>query len=255
MLAISVQVNNETEIIKNHENLKELNASKDKFFRILSHDLRNPFNGLIGFSEILKVLTKDTDDSEIKECVESICIISNSTYKLLENLLNWARLQTDGIYFNPVKFNLVEKIIEIVNYEQYLSIAKKIIIKNSVSNNLIVFADIEMISTVIRNLLTNAIKFTKTGGMIEILSQEQENEFIITISDNGIGIPPEIKNDLFRIEAKVTRLGTNKEEGSGLGLILCKEYIDKNKGKLWVDSEVDSGTKFHFTIPKGEIKS
>jgi len=239
----------EEEIILQNEKLAELNATKDKFFGIIAHDLINPFSGILGYSDILVNSTKKTSKEEIIKSLELINQAAKSAYKLLENLLEWANSQTGRIEFNPIALNLNRLAVEVINFHENLASAKHILIENQIPTNFVVFADIDMLNTVFRNLLSNAIKFTKDQGSIIIKAVHHDKEIEITISDTGIGMNESIKNKLFKISEKITSLGTNNEKGTGLGLLLCKEFVEKHGGKIEVESEMGKGSNFKFTIP------
>ncbi|MBT3210162.1 MAG: HAMP domain-containing protein [Bacteroidetes bacterium] len=252
---ITEQKEAEQKIFKQNKELQELNATKDKFFSIIAHDLRSPFNTLLGFSNLLH---KEFDIYEKEEQKKYIDIIHggiNNTFKLLENLLIWSLSQKGTINFNPEKMNLYL----VANHEIELlsQTAKDKLIRktNNISEDIYIEADKNMLSTIIRNIISNAIKFSFEGGEI-ILSSRQistktNQEYIeITIQDYGLGISKEIQSKLFNITENTTRKGTKKEKGTGLGLILCKEFIDKHNGNIWVESEPNKGSKFIFTVPK-----
>ncbi|NVN95587.1 MAG: PAS domain S-box protein [Bacteroidetes bacterium] len=230
--------------------LKELNATKDKFFSIISHDLRSPFNSILGFSEILIDQIKRMDYKGIDEYAKIIQKSSFRALDLVTNLLEWSRLQTGRIDFNPEYFELHALIKETTELLVDSAQQKSINIFSESPRNIPVFADKAMISTVLRNIISNAIKFTNTNGKILISTEQKQNELLVTVSDNGIGIKKEILEKLFRIEETYSTKGTQNEQGTGLGLILCKEFIGKHGGKIWVKSEVGNGSKFIFSIPK-----
>ncbi|MCB9219842.1 MAG: PAS domain S-box protein [Ignavibacteriales bacterium] len=230
--------------------LKDLNASKDKFFSIISHDLRSPFTSIIGFAEVMlediETLTKD----EIKEFTNSIYKSSKNIQNLLENLLQWSRVQTGRIEFNPINFDLNNLINDVIALFQVNAARKKINLISSVEKNYTVRADKFMIDTVLRNLVSNSIKFTNSGGEIKVNVEElSEKELTISVSDNGVGIKEEVIEKLFKIDSHVTTKGTEKEKGTGIGLILCKEFVEKHEGKIWVESKIDEGSQFKFILP------
>ncbi|MCB0753530.1 MAG: PAS domain-containing sensor histidine kinase, partial [Ignavibacteriae bacterium] len=230
--------------------LKDLNASKDKFFSIISHDLRSPFTSIIGFAEVMlediETLTKD----EIKEFTNSIYKSSKNIQNLLENLLQWSRVQTGRIEFNPINFDLNNLINDVIALYQVNAARKKINLISSVEKNYTVRADKFMIDTVLRNLVSNSIKFTNSGGEIKVNVEElSEKELTISVSDNGVGIKEEVIEKLFKIDSHVTTKGTEKEKGTGIGLILCKEFVEKHEGKIWVESKIDEGSQFKFILP------
>lgn len=237
-------------ISESEQQLKELNASKDKFFSIISHDLKNPFQTLIGYSDILASQADIFSTEEIKEISTSLNETTKNVYKLLENLLEWSRLQRGSMPLNLDYFDLysiVNSNLEIVSPKAH---SKNIKLINEVPKELIIFADINMINTVIRNLISNSLKFTNENGFIKITYQSEDNYHVIKIIDNGIGMTENIKNKLFKIDENVTTLGTQQETGTGLGLILVKELVNKNSGEISVESEVGVGTTFIIKIPK-----
>ncbi|MCX6150721.1 MAG: PAS domain S-box protein [Ignavibacteriales bacterium] len=236
------------------EELKVLNASKDKFFSIVAHDLKSPFLGLLGFANILLLEFDTLDSSEIRKFVGDIHRITNSIYKLVENLLSWSRLHTNRIEFKPESISLYENLIQSINLLFANAANKNIQIKNMVADKLKVYTDENMLQSILENLLSNAIKFTNEGGLINISAIEKTTEVEICIEDNGVGLEEENIKNLFKIEKHYTTRGTANEEGTGLGLIICKEIVKKHGGKIWVESKVQSGSKFYFTLPKLQIK-
>lgn len=229
--------------------LLELNTTKDRFFSIIAHDLKNPFTGLIGLSDLILQSYKSIPEQKLLEMMKSLNEASKNGYKLLENLLEWSRSQTNTIKFNPVKFNTKEIIVQTYHLVQNLAIQKNIKIILELNDTGRVFADTNMILTVLRNLVTNAIKYTTKGGEIKIQSNIEEDRSTISIIDNGVGIPKENINKLFDIGSKFSNPGTENEKGTGIGLILCKEFLDKNNGTIMVNSQPDMGSTFTFTLP------
>ena len=232
------------------QNLMALNATKDKFFSIIAHDLKNPFNALLGFSELLERNYDNLTKTEIKEYINVIYESSQSLFKLLDNLLQWSRTQTGSITYNPEQFQLLPIINQEIAYNQFIADKKKITIKVLVDQSITAFADKNIISTVIRNLVNNAIKFTNNNGRVEVWAREVKNEVEISITDTGIGIDTEDIDKLFKLNSSVSNKGTANEEGTGLGLLLCKEFIERNNGKIWVKSNKGKGSTFYFTLPK-----
>jgi PAS domain S-box-containing protein len=229
--------------------LERLNKTKDKFFSIIAHDLKNPFHAIIGFSELLRKDFHQMDDEQKIGLLELINISSESAFSLLENLLQWARTQTDKIKFSPENIDIHDIVASTVDFHRISAEKKKIVIKSHVKKNYFAYADKNMITTVIRNLISNAIKFTESKGKIEIACNGDENFVEITISDNGIGINMDNLDNLFRIDSYYSTSGTLGESGTGLGLIICKEFIEKNKGTIKVESEEGKGSAFTFTLP------
>lgn len=246
---VTLQKEAENQLRKVTEDLKQANASKDKFFSIIAHDLRTPLIGLIGYAEILAEDIDELEISEVKEYSRNIVEISRQTIKLLSNLLEWSRLQTGKIQFNPsdVKiYSVVENIFQLLKSNAQ---HKEIQLINSTNMNHIAYADENMIYSVLNNLTSNAIKFTRTGGKVEIHSAQKDDEVVIQIKDNGVGIEEENLKNLFELDKSFTTPGTENEKGSGLGIILCRDFIKKHGGRIWVESKVGEGTTFYFTLP------
>jgi len=231
----------------------ELNATKDKFFSIIAHDLKNPFNALLGFSELLERNYDTYSKTEIKEYINVIYESSQSLFKLLDNLLQWSRTQTGSITYNPEQFELLPVIKQEVTYLQLNADKKKISIKILVNKSVKAYADKNIISSVIRNLVNNAIKFTNTNGRIEIWAQELTDEIEVSITDSGIGIDNVDLDKIFQLNSSISNKGTANEEGTGLGLLLCKEFIEMNNGRIWATSIKGKGSTFYFTLPKHKI--
>jgi len=229
--------------------LRELNAQKDKFFSIIGHDLRSPFNSIIVLSEYLTELIKEKDYNEIDKIGDIILQSSKKAMLLLSNLLEWARAQSGRMEFKPEDINLRALSEEPIGLLRQAAHQKSIKIKNGIADNITIFGDKSMIATVIRNLISNAVKFTNTGGEINISSELLNNECIISVRDNGIGISQDRIDKLFRIDQSESTAGTAKESGTGLGLILCREFVEKHDGKIWVESIEGKGASFSFSIP------
>jgi signal transduction histidine kinase len=232
-----------------NKKLSELNVLKDKFFGIIAHDLKNPFSAIFGFTNILLNEYESLDDDEKKKLITSIDDSGRQTYKLLENLLYWSRLQTGGIEFKPKKLNLNEIILDVFFILESTAKFKNISLTADTPDDITVFGDEDLIKTILRNLISNGIKFTRQGGKISVRSINENSHVEISVKDNGIGISKEIKDRLFQIDNMSTSEGTNGEKGTGLGLILCKEFVEKIGGKIWVESEIGKGSRFIFTIP------
>jgi len=234
----------------NETRLKELIATKDKFFSIIAHDLRSPFNSIIGILELMQNQYEEIDDSEKKEFLKLIENDARNTLKLLENLLEWAKIQTGNISFQPT----VQKLLPIVeNAAKTLNSTlnlKRLSLQYSISEHLEIFADTNMLTTVFQNLISNAIKYSHAEGVITVHAELNNNQIELIVSDTGTGMREETKNKLFRIDKHVSIPGTANEKGSGLGLILCKDFIEKHKGTIWVESEPGIGSKFIFRIPQ-----
>ena len=249
---ITSRKNAELELQKSENYLKIANATKDKFFSIIAHDLKNPFNSIRGFSELLLTSINNYELDKIKEFVKAIHESSNNAYKLLENLLEWARSQTGKIEFYPEEILLKEILVEVVGLTDNLVKVKDISLNYEVPNGVSVSVDKNMLKVILRNLITNAIKFTEKGGRIVVEANQREDEVIIEVKDTGVGMTKEKVNNLFKIDEIISAKGTNDEKGTGLGLILCKEFVDKHKGKIWARSEIGKGSSFFFTLPMGK---
>lgn len=244
---ISDSKNLEQQLKKSAKELKELNATKDKFFNIIAHDLKNPFANLIGASDLLNSNNYDIDTNHrLGKIIKDSAIHG---YNLLQNLLDWSRSQAGTISFYPQKIILKQLIIECWESVKTSAINKSQKFEIAVAEDITVIADVNMLSTILRNLLQNASKFTHNNGNIKISAIPQNNEVIISVEDSGIGISKEDITKLFRIDVKFSRAGTNKENGTGLGLLLCREFIEKHNGKIWVKSIKGGGSKFFISIP------
>ena len=237
---------NELEV--KNKNLREVNAQKDKFYSIIAHDLKNPFNSILGFSELLMEQINEKDYKGIDEYARIINQSTQRTMDLLLNLLEWSRAQTGRMEFNPEYFEMVDLIEENLMLIDVVARQKAITIKKDLPHEILISADKPMISTVLRNLISNAIKFTRYGGEINISAEKRSTEILITVGDNGLGIAPGRLEKLFRIDENDSTLGTNNEKGTGLGLILCKEFVEKHGGKIWAESEEGKGSVFYFTL-------
>ena len=236
------------ELSEKNKSLRTLNMTKDKFFSIIAHDLKNPFNAVLGFSELLSVKFHKISDEKKKKYIDIIFDSVTKIYKLLENLLQWARSQTDNIPFQPEEF-LLDELIK-VNLELCDSQIKEknLVISRDYPSDIKVHADRNMINTVIRNLLTNAIKFTESGN-INIRIYQSNHSVTFEIEDTGVGIPKLKVKKIFEIDKEKSTEGTKGESGTGLGLIICKEFIEKNRGKISVKSIENKGSIFTFILP------
>jgi signal transduction histidine kinase len=239
----------EQKVEQRTQELAELNRTKDKFFSIIAHDLKNPFNTLLGFSELLLENMPMFKPEQIEEYISIIFETSRSSYSLLENLLDWSRSQTGRIKLLKEEIDLYRIANENIKLLDSPALKKEIQLNNDIYPGTIAFADNNMINTVIRNLLSNAVKYTGLGGVINIDCEKKGDLLCIHVRDNGIGMKPEVVEKLFRIDESISTKGTADETGTGLGLILCKEFIERNGGRLWVESDPDEGSIFYFTIP------
>ena len=236
--------------LKEHEiKLQELNATKDKFFSIIAHDLKNPFTVLKNGSYLLSKHLENNDVEKSKEKAKMISNATKNTYELLENLLMWSKSQTASMELDIKKLNINSRVIKNIKEIENLAIQKNISIINQVNENLTLDADENLLSAVFRNLITNAIKFTNNGGEVTIKAELADDHIEIAIIDTGIGIPKEHQHRLFKLDDNYSRVGTAKEASSGLGLILCKEFVEKHNGKIWLESEAEKGSVFKIKLP------
>ncbi len=252
----SEELNKQAEYLKKaNVQLEQLNATKNKFFSIIAHDLKNPFQAIFGFSELLIRNYDDFDEPQKMELMGMIKTSSESAFNLLENLLQWARTQTDRIKYSPVSIDMKEIIEQNIELSRAAADNKNIEISCDVKGKAEAFADKNMINLVVRNLVSNAIKFTDQDGQIILKCIDTgDNDVAISISDTGIGISKENVKKLFRIDEYFSTSGTSGEAGTGLGLIICKEFVEKNKGEIKIESELEKGTTFTFTLPKSAKK-
>lgn len=239
----------ETTLARSEARLKELNATKDKFFSIMAHDLKSPFNSIVGLTEILAEQLKEKDFENVEKIGELIVGSSHRALDLLTNLLEWSRAQTGTIPFEPgfrEIVSLVDDSLELVSAQASL---KSIRIEKNLPPATLIYCDKSMIGTILRNLISNAIKYTHPGGQISISLTEEKDQVIISVSDTGIGIEPDRITTLFKIGEAFSTPGTNNEKGTGLGLILCREFIEKHHGKIWAESKPKKGSVFRFSLP------
>jgi len=239
---------NEKDTIK----LQELNKSKDQFFSIIAHDLKGPFGGLQQIGELLWLNKSDINNETREKLTESLYQNSKNTFNLLDNLLKWANANSGLIVFKPSKINLHQIVHTNLNLFNAKIRFKNLELICDFHNELFVHADIDMIDTVIRNIISNAIKFTPENGKIEISLDkinQQQNVCTIVISDSGVGLDKNAQQKVFEIDSTITTLGTNKEKGTGLGLKLCKEFLNINYGAIWIESEVNKGTSVYISLP------
>ena len=238
---------------KAEKDLLELNATKDKFFTIIAHDLKSPFNGLLGLTEMLDEDYDQLSAEKIKEIILLLKKSSSNVYALLEGLLQWAQIQTGKIEYQIENIDIFKNSVRVIELLNINADSKRITLENRVKENTFVFADVKASSSILRNLISNAIKFTKPGGVIKVETENRGGEIAISVSDNGVGMSEAQLKKLFSITEKISEPGTENEMGTGLGLILCKELVEKNNGKIWVESELGKGSRFIFTLPKGKL--
>lgn len=237
-------------LAESEEKLKQLNASKDRFFSIISHDLKNSFFSIMGLSKILAD-PENADSNEKKiETAQMLHDSSKKLYNFLENLLSWARLQRGEMEFNPIQCNLYEIVTEVMYIFRAKAGQNGVKLLNKIGLNQFVMCDQNMVNTVLRNLVSNAINFTPPNGTVKIEAKSNDEEIFISVTDSGLGISEENINKLLRIDKKYIEPNINGEKGTGLGLILCKEFVEKHNGKIWIESQEGEGSKFIFSLPK-----
>ena len=244
MIKINIQLE------ESEEKLKELNAAKDKLFSIIGHDLKNPFFVISSYAEIINEEYDDLSDEEKHEIIKSIGETSKFANKLLENLLHWARAQTGRIEFKPEPLNLRKMVNSSIDLLKSQASKKNINLTAIIDPTFLVNADKNMLETILRNLTSNSIKFTPENGEVKVTAKDNEDLFEITVSDTGIGLSEGDIKKLFRIDVNNSQIGHHKEKGTGLGLILCKEFVERHGGKIWVESVEGEGSEFKFTISK-----
>jgi PAS domain S-box-containing protein len=246
---ITLRKQAQREIISKNKSLEKINEEKDKLFSIVSHDLRSPMNGILGLTGMINNEIDSFSKDHIREMAKSIHTSASSIIQLLHGLLEWSQLQRGNINFNPQTVTLLASVQQCVKILTESAKAKNIAIICKVPDTINVFADNHMLESVIRNLVSNAIKFTPKGGQIEISASESiHNNVVVSVKDDGIGMNANILDKLFRLSAKINRKGTEGELSSGLGLILSKELIEKHGGEIWAESEENKGSTFYFTI-------
>lgn len=236
-------------INQRNKKLNEVVATNTKFISIIAHDLRTPFVSILGILEILRESLNDYSIIEIEKYIDMVSNSANRSLNLLDNLLAWTISQNKEKSFNPVKINLFELLVDEIDNMDTSAKQKQIFLNHSIAPNVQVTADLQMVKTILRNLISNAIKYTNSGGEINISARES-NQFIeIEVKDNGIGISHENQKTLFNFDVYHTSIGTKSEHGTGLGLLICKEFVQLHGGNIWVESELGKGCEFKFTLP------
>jgi len=245
-----LQLQNSNQLLKKQNiEVKELNNIKNKLFSIIGHDLKNPLNTLIGFAQLLDKHYNEYSDEKKQRFNSLILASAKSAYGLLENLLLWAKREVNQSTIIPRKIQISSVINKNIEYFHPSTENKGIVIHHNISSDIYVYADINMITTIIRNLLSNAIKFSPTDSIINISGKESNSHFIISIADRGRGMRKEKLDTLFKLDKTESTPGTSGEKGTGLGLIICKDFIKQNNGDIWVESSPDEGTTFYIKIP------
>ena len=246
---ITEQKKAEQELIKSEKRLKKLNATKDKLFSIIGHDLKGPLHNILGFSELIDQGYENFSEQEIKEYNKLILQSSKTLSALLDNLLTWSRSQREKIKVTPKSFTVHPMVEKCFSLLQHNAEKKKIKMNNRVPVEAVAYADVDMTTTILRNLISNAIKFTSAGGTIAANAQLKDGILIVEVRDTGIGIPQDKIENLFEPDQTHVNLGTEGEKGTGLGLIICKDFAEKNKGELWAESKMGEGSVFYLSIP------
>ncbi len=236
-------------LLKSEASLRELNATKDKLFSIISHDLKGPFSSIVGFSELLlDKLNKD----DLKSGIDYAKIILESSWQamdLLTNLIEWSRVQTGRMSYNPAPISFLPVVDGVIRLLNASAIQKSITIAVGTAEDSKILADKAMVSTVLRNLISNAIKFTKPGGRVSVNAIRKKDILQVEVSDTGVGMNKDLADKLFKFDESVSKPGTHNEKGTGLGMILCKEFVLKHHGEIWVESKPGKGSSFFFTLP------
>lgn len=239
----------ELKLIESEKKLIELNATKDKFFSIIAHDLKTPFNGILGFSEMLMKEVRNLDNDSIEKYTDIIHKTALQAYGLLENLLEWSKTQQNGLSFEPRKLLLRNVVSDEMAGLKLNADQKDISLVNDTDEEILLTADEKMLRAVVRNLISNALKFTPKGGLICVDAHLEQDNIKISVTDSGVGMNSDTLEKLFKIESSFSTRGTENERGTGLGLLLCKEFVEKHGGKIWGISEKGKGSTFIFTIP------
>jgi PAS domain S-box-containing protein len=246
---LTERINSQQALKINEQKLKQLNATKDKLFSIIAHDLRSPFNSILGYSQHLRDNIRKYNVEESEKYLDIINSSAQFTLNLLINLLSWAKHQSGQTIFSPELLSLQQIINEVVDLLGSSAKIKNITINHALPKKTMIYADKNMLKTILQNLISNAVKFTNPDGIISIYAMPVYDHIEITVSDNGIGISKEAIGKLFEIETNTPTSGTFDEPGSGLGLIICREFVEKHGGKIWVESKKGKGSEFKFTFP------
>ncbi len=236
-------------IRRQQQQLCALNASKDTFFSIIAHDLKNPFSGFLSFVALMEDSITTWDKNRIIELTALLRTSANHLSALLDNLLTWSRIQRGLIEYHPIRCDLHVMAAHNIAIFTPNAEQKQIVLSNSIPEPMLVSADVNMVDTVLRNLLSNALKFTRAGGTVDVTARSDQQSIEVSVSDTGVGIAEEHWPKLFQIDVRYKRLGTASEKGTGLGLCLCREFVEQHNGRLRVESEADKGSTFSFTLP------
>lgn len=247
---ISERVKAEAEIKQKNEQLKELLSTREKFFAIIAHDLKSPFQGLLGLTQIIAENPENFTLKELAGLTTGLHQTASNLYSLLRNLLEWAQIQRGSFSFSPQLIVLETIVSDNIQLLRKRAREKKISLRSTIKPEMQIYADSNMVNSLVLNLITNAMKFTNAGGRVTISAKQNKEGMIqVSVKDNGIGMPEEISEKVFQAGEKVKRKGTDGELSTGLGLILCKEFVELNGGTIWLKSEEGAGTTFYFTLP------
>lgn len=252
-IELNARINANLHLVEKYNEVKKLDEAKNKILSIISHDLRAPVGTLKSFSDFLVGNLNNYSTEEFEEIIGAISKQSSSVYTVLDNLLSWANSQRKNISYQPIKQPLLNAVTDNISLLEINAAQKGITLQSHITQDLSATFDNNLISTVVRNLINNAIKFTPKGGVVSVNVEEGNTFHTIIVADTGIGIPKRMKEKIFDKTSYETTFGTDKEKGSGLGLKLCLEYVEAHKGKIWVESEVGKGSKFSFTVPVNKI--
>lgn len=249
---ITHQKENEDYIKQINEELENATKNKDKFFSIISHDLRSPLSGIMSLMDILVTDYHTMDEDEKKEIISEAAITSRNTFTLMENLLDWSRIQTGKMNFEPKNISLTLITNNIRNLFTQKLKEKSITLNFEIETEFFAFADLQITETIVRNLISNAIKFTPEQGTITVSFENLGEYIVVKITDTGVGMDAAHLSKLFKLDISYSTIGTSGERGTGLGLVLCKELVEKQEGKIWIESKLGSGSTFYFTLPKAK---
>lgn len=247
------RINQRNQITRQNKALSESNAEKDRFFSIIAHDLKSPFNSILGFSDLLLCKVKEEDYEGLDEYANIIKQSSKSAMDLLSNLMDWSKAHTGRMDFYPTSVNLNDLVKELESLFAGSMLQKQQLLTIEIPENMIVYADRNMLYTVLRNLISNAVKFSHSNGRIVLTAVEKQMEYEISVTDHGVGIPNEYISKLFRIDESYSTIGTQQEKGTGLGLVLCKELIERHGGHIGCESEPGIGSRFYFSLPHEQL--
>lgn len=250
VINISERKNAEEDAQWRNKELQRINAEKDKFFSIIAHDLKSPLNSFLGFTELMLEGHYNMSTENIHNMAKLMNESASGLTRLLDNLLEWSKMKRGLSLVQPISLNLYDEIQEVISYISVAATKKQIRIQFELDDGLKVFMDHNMLKSILRNLVSNAVKFTPRGGIISIYANMDNDDMVVVeVKDTGIGMNQNLLHDLFKLDVNTKRLGTEEEPTTGLGLILCKEFIETNGGLIWVQSEEEKGSSFFFSVP------